>query len=245
MYKSKGLKIERSVFPIIMTAFSLIFFLVVYSTVNKFSIKTYYYEGLIFALPLVCFSLVSVLCYKSKINAGSSAAMSISLAIILSLIMLVTLAIIIIDSATAVVTDIESYDRVKKLSGLPDYLTVDCLPNKIPDNAEDIMFRYNSAFGDIALKYKADEKTIKTYAAKYKSKAKWIGKADDSDASKYGVIDGTLNIFDYSKTGLPEGYVIYIIYSRPYHPNDWNHGERSLVAIDETDNEILFLASRW
>jgi hypothetical protein len=29
------------------------------------------------------------------------------------------------------------------------------------------------------------------------------------------------------------------MYSRPYHPNDWNHGERSLVAIDETDNEIL------
>jgi hypothetical protein len=170
MYKTKALKLEGAVFPIIMTAFSLVFFLAVYWTVTNNAIKPYYYEGLIFALPLVCFGAVSFLCYKSKINASSPVAISISLAIILSLIMLVTLAFMVFDSATAVITDIESYDRVKKRTGLPDYLTADCLPNSIPDNAEDIKFRYNTAIGqggeDIALKFTADAKTIKPYAVK-------------------------------------------------------------------------------
>ncbi len=95
----------------------------VYWRVTKEVIIPYYYEGLIFALTLVCFGLVSFLSYKSNINVSASIAITISLTVILSLIMLAALTFMAFDSATKVITDSSSYERVIKK---PAFLTT-CL----------------------------------------------------------------------------------------------------------------------
>lgn len=166
----------------------------------------------------------------------------------LGLAFLLIFAYIAIDAATTVTTDINRYERVLKLSNLPDYL-LENFPDEIPAGAEDIEFSYHPAFmqggEDVVLKFKADSDDIKGYAEEFSEKAKWIGKEGDGKASEYGVFTGTFSAFNYPGAGLPKHFTIYVIFSRPYKPDDWNHGERSLAAINKKDNEILFMASRW
>ena len=44
---------------------------------------------------------------------------------------------------------------------------------------------------------------------------------------------------------MPEHFTIYLIDSKPYHLNDWNHDELSLTGISKQRNEIIFLAEDW
>lgn len=133
---------------------------------------------------------------------------------------------------------------------MSDYLNnllIEHFPEKIPENAENIVFRYNPGFLQagtwLGLKFKTDSNLVEDYTKVLSKKAKWIGKADDSQAEEHRVFPETFENLGY--TNLPEDFTIYVIYSEPGYPSNWNHGKLSLVAISKQRNEIIFLSNDW
>jgi hypothetical protein len=149
------------------------------------------------------------------------------------------------DAATTVITDIGKYERVLKLTGYPKNKLTKYFPDKIPDNAKNIVFSYNYAFlqggENFNLKFKTDSDYIEDYIYILSRKVKWT--VNDSEVVKKNILSGGFYVFSYPD--LPEDFTIYVIYSKPYHPGDFNHGELSLAVVSKKRNEIIFLAEDW
>lgn len=249
MTESKSTLIMRTLFPVIMTCVSFLLFLAAYWAVTQRVVEPYYFVGLIFLVPTICFGAISYQSAKNKMDFKTSFITTAIAVIVLGLAMLIAFAFIVFDNATTITTDPGLYERALDLSGLPPYLLEETFPDTIPNDADNISFRYNPAIlqgGEtLALKYETNQDSIETLVGEFSRKAAWIGKATDSDAGSYGIFTGTFYILDLADSGLPEDFTIYVFYGKPSRPNDWNHGKRSLVAISERSNEALFLADAW
>lgn len=248
MEKSKiALIFKKASFPAMTTIISFAVFVGVYWLVTVRSIEPYYFEGLIFAVPFVCFGIITFFTIKEKLKLVYSSIITLVLIFLLGPAMLVTLTFMIIDSATTVTTDIGKYERVLNLKGYTSNSLIKHFPDKIPCNAKDIIFSYNPAFlqggENFDLKFNTDLDSIESYIDQFSLKAKWQGKASDKEAEKNGIFFGSFYTFGY--TNLPGDFTIYLIDSKPYKPSDWNHGELSLVAISKQSKEIIFHAKDW
>lgn len=246
MEKTKSM-FRMALFPTIMAIISFILFLVAYLFVTVKAIKPYYLMGLIFGVPFICFSIVAYFATKGKLINAISYIITILLIVVSVFIMFVTFTFISIDAATTEITDIEMYERVLKVKNYPENSLIDYFPEKIPDNAENIAFRYNPAFvqggENFDLKFKIDSDSINSYIREFSQQAKWIGKLNDSEAENNGVAFASFHALGYDE--LPKDFTIYLIGSSPYKSMDWNHGQLSLVAISKIRNEIIFLAEDW
>jgi len=242
-----SLILKKAPFPATMTIISFVLFIIVYLFATVTSIDPYYFEGLIFAVPFICFGVTTFFTVRGKIKIVASSIITGILIVILSFGMLYSFVFMAFDAATTVTTDIGKYERVLKVTGYPNNSLTKNFPDKIPDNAKNIVFRYNPAClqgsEDFDLKFEMDSDSIKKYINEFSQKAKWIGKSSDSKVEENSIFSGAFNVFDY--TELPEDFTIYMFDSKPYRPNDWNHGELSLVAISEQRNEIIFLEKNW
>lgn len=248
MKKSKlSLILKKALFPAIMTIISFVLFIGLYWLATARSIEPYYFEGLLFAVPFVCFGIITFFTVTEKLKIVVSSAITSVLILVLSVAMLFVFVFMAFDAVTTQTTDIDKYERVLKLTGYPNNSLTKYFPGRIPGNAKDIVFRYNPAFmqggENFDLKFKTDLDSINSYINEFSQKAKWIGKASDSEVEKNGVILGSFSTFGYMN--LPEDFTIYLINSNPYEPNNWNHGKLSLVAISKQRNEIIFLAEDW
>lgn len=242
-----SLILKKAPFPAIMTIISFILFIMVYLLLTVKSIEPYYYEGLIFAVPSICFGITTFFTVTGKLKINASSIITGFLIFILAIAMFFIFIFISVDAATTVTTDIGKYQRVLKLKEYPNNPLIKYFPDKIPSNAKKIVFRYNPSFlqggENFDLKFETDSNSIKNYIDEFSQKAMWVGKLDDNEAEINGVFSGIFNTFGY--TDLPEDFTIYLIDSKPYHPNNWNHGMLSLIAISKQRNEIIFLAEDW
>lgn len=236
---------RKAPLPAIMTIISLMLFIGAYWFVAENTIKPYYFAVFLFGLPVAVFGTITFFTASEKIKEPASAVTTVVFIFSLVFAVLIAFAFIIIDSATSGTTDVNYYEKVLQLAGYPNNPLTRCFPDKIPGNAQDIEFSYYPALGQggkvFALKFGSDEDSIMAYLEEYSNWAKWTGKSSGSEAEKHGIFPGSLDVY----TDSPEDFTIYLIDSRPYRPEDWNHGERSLVAVSENGNEILFLAQTW
>ncbi len=243
--------LKRAFFPGIAAIISFLFFVIIFYSIIRTVIEPDYLIILLFALPFVLFGTIFILTVKDKINETASIISTGILIIPLAIAIAFIFLFVSIDTATTTTTDINRYERVLKLSNLPNHLLKNTFPDEVPANAENIMFMYHPSFGQggeaIALKFELDSESIKEYIAVFPKKAKWVGKVTDSEASKHGVFIGTFNAFGskYDSHSRWDGYTVFVIFSQPYEPNNWNHGEISFVAISEHSNEIFFYADKW
>lgn len=149
--------------------------------------------------------------------------------------------------ATTVTTDIGKYERVLKLTGYPNNQLIKYFPNKIPGSAKNIVFSYSPAFlqggENFNLKFEIDSDSTNNYSDEFSKKAKWIGKWSDNKTENNGIMTGTFGMIDYDV--LPEDFTMYLFDSKPYQPDDWNHGYLSVVAVNKQRNEIIFHSEQW
>jgi len=248
MKKSKmSLIFKKAPFPATMTIISFVLFIAVYLFVTMTSIEPYYFEGLIFGVPFVFFGTITFFTVRQKLKVTASSVITFILIFIFGVGMLFLFISISIDAAITVTTDVSKYERVLKLTNYPNNTLIKNFPAKIPASTKNIVFSYNPALfqggENFGLKFEAHSDSIKNYIEEFSKKAKWTGKASDTEAEKRGVYSGLFKSFGY--TELPEDFIIYLIESKPYHPDDWNHGEISLAAISKQRNEIIFIAEDW
>lgn len=238
---------KKAPFPAIMTIISLVLFIGVYLLVTMTVIEPYYFVGLIFAVPFVLFGIITFFTVTGKLRIIASSIITGILIFILGFASLCAFVFIAFEAATTITTDIGKYERVLKLTDYPNNSLMEYFPNEIPDNAKGIVFTYNPAFlqgGErFGLKFETDSNSIDNYINELSKKAKWIGKSSESQAEENGIFSSAFDFLGY--TDLPGDFIIYLVDSRPYHPNDWNHGKLSLAAISKNRNEIIFLAEDW
>ena len=243
--------VRRAKFSIIMTLVFLIPFAGVYWFLSQRTIEPHYYLGFIFAIPCSSFVFVTYLLIIFIIKKDCTiliTAMAVFFSIYFIFLAPITVLGAVIHDETADVTDIGNYDRVIRLTEIPEKL-IYIFPDTIPDGAKAIHFYYHPfAIGqggqEIALEFEADSDTINDYIDEISKRAEWIGKAGTGEAEQHGIFDGTFCIFNYAHSGLPNDYDIYVVYSKA-DSVDWNHGERSLVAISVKKQDIIYYASVW
>ncbi|MEA5135229.1 MAG: hypothetical protein VB035_03730 [Candidatus Fimivivens sp.] len=239
---------SQALFPAIMTVVSLVLFIAIYGLELLTAIEPQYLKNLIFVLPAVCFAIVTYLTQKRWLKELPSLIITSVLIGVLSCVMFIAFIISAFDAATTTTTDVKRYERALQLSSFSEDVLESYFPEKVPENAEEVYFYYRPAFlqggEDLALKFKTTPEALEGYAQKFSEMAEWVGKEGDPKADEHGVFGGTVDFFDRSYNWHYNA-TVYVLSSRSYKPDDWNHGERYLVAIKEKNCEVLFLASRW
>jgi hypothetical protein len=240
-------KRQVALFPLAIALISLFLFIALYAYLTSTSIDPRYFGNLIFAVPFVCYGVIFFFALKGKLENGIASVLTGVLIVVFGIATVLTLGVRSIREATATTTDVRFYERVLKLRDYPDNVLIRYFPPKIPAGAEDVTFSYNPAFGqggeNVELKFDADSDSIKRYADFFSRAARWEGKQGSSEAEKNGIMSGDFAVFGYRE--LPQDFTIYLLYSHPYRPGDWNHGEVSLVAVSEERSEIIFHAEDW
>ena len=236
----KTLNFKKTIFQAIMTIVSFISFVGVYWILTYKSITPYYFKGLLFTVPFIFFGIITFLTAQGRLKMIASSVITGISIIALGVGFFFILMFLSFDIATTETKDIGKYERVLRLTD--DSLT-EHFPNQIPNDAENIYFMHQPRFmqgGEILeLRFQTDSEIIQNYKDEFSEQAEWIGKNEEVPIQEYEFLTwGELK-------QLPEDFTVYIFSSKPYKANDWNHGEFSLAAINEKDNEIIFLMENW
>lgn len=198
-------------------------------------------------MPFISFGIITFFTVKEKLKIGASSVITVILIFLLGFGSLFAFIFLAFDAAITVTTDIGKYERVLNLKGYPENSLIKYFPDKIPDNAKNVVFRYNPPFfqggENFGLKFETDLDSINSYIDEFSQKAKLMGKASNNEIEKNGISSSKFNTLSYMN--LPEDFTIYLIDSKPYEPNNWNHGKLTLVAISKQKSEIIFLAENW
>ncbi len=207
-----------------------------------------YWAIALFAVPFITFGAITYFTAKARISTSLSAIISGWLIVSFGILAVCLFAFIILDSATTTTTDVSRYKQALTQMGYPSNLT-NAFPPEIPEKAENIKFSYHPAFGQggeqLTLRFETDADAVRSYQQFLTEAAVWFGQAGDKVGERYGIFDGTLNIFFDGRNKLPDDLVIYVVFSEPYRPNNWNHGELSFVGISEETLEVMFYAEDW
>lgn len=191
---------NQALFPAIMTVISLFGFILFYGIELLTTIEPHYGRGLIYAVPFVCFALVTYLTQAGRLKTGPSLIVTGVLIGGLSFLMLIAFAWLMFDTAMQVTTDIKKYERALALCSFSADMLADVFPEEIPADAQGVRFSYNPAFlqggENLALQFKTGPDTIARYTQKFSAAAEWSGREYDPEAEAHGVSIGTTDFFD-------------------------------------------------
>ena len=235
--------------PVSMTLISFVIFLFLYLIVIRVPIEPFYIRGLLFLVPCLFFAATTILALLGKIQRHTATGISVFLIFFLLLFSFYHLFQMTMDAATTVTTDVGRYERILKEFDYPNNSKVSHFPEQIPDEATDVRLRYNPAFfqgGEFfSLKYEISSRSLEAQVEILSREAKWVGYPGSEEAEALGITSDFLYCWDNTGRTLPSDLEVYLLASRPYKPNDWNHGTHSLAAVSKETSEILFLFEAW
>jgi len=224
------MKNKYAIFPIAMAGLAFICFLFVLfnmaSTVQPLWGKTF-----VLILPSLILSVVAIFALKGKLDRRKTEFVTLLLSIILVIASFVYVIFLSILTATTVTTNAKfytrAYEQIEDKDGVEGIF-----PEKIPENAEDIAFRYNPQFlqgGEwFELSYTTTADSLSDWSAFLNGKAEWIGSNKEWNQMN--------NMGFYGED------------STRYHlywDGGFNHGEISYVLIDLSCNRITFHYEDW
>lgn len=240
-----GLNLKRAAFSAVLTGVSFIAFLIIYWIITQEFVEPYYYEGLLLAIPFVVFGIITYMTAKGRISKSKSEILTSGLATAFGILTAFLLILIVFHSIATTTTDVSRYKVA--LDHMEDLTRG--FPRDVPDNAEEVSFSYHPALGqggeELILRFKTDKETILSYKNIYSRLAVWHGSPNDGERTRHGLFDGRLHVFNGDYNEPPDDLEIYVLYSRPYLPESWNHGELSMVLISEENLKVVFYAGDW
>jgi len=208
------------------------------------AVEPHYWIALCLCIPCLVLCAVSYLNCRGRLSHALSLLLSVVLIALFVLEGLGLLVYLALNAATAVTTDVGKYQRVMRITDLPQHFNCDVFPQEIPDDATDVRFLYHPAFmmggEELALQFETGGNEINSYQRRFASEAVWTGYGPDARSDTCGIFYGTLDQFD-----LPEDTTVYALSAAPSEHGDWNHGKRLLTAISDSENMVLFYAEEW
>lgn len=241
-------------FPLAMTLISFILFIMIYVSVTANSVIPYYLRGLIFAIPFICFGVITLLRLNGKLKGTITTIITAVLVAMFPIIMFFQLVSLTVDYTSQDFTSISQYQRVLKVLNHKRNERVQHFPNEIPQVATNAELNYKPRFlqgGELLyLKYDADTEHINQLEIKYKEIAQWTGPTAFLEQGQYlGINNTSFDLIGFNT--LPEYFTIYVIDSKPYKhsvpdkPENWNHGYTYGLAISKETNTVIYFYENW
>lgn len=243
------MRLQKILFPLIMSILSLLSFIFVYILLITVPISPFYLRGLLFGIPTLCFAIITVLASKSVIQTATATLLTISMIILSLFASIGGLVCLAIEADSRQTSDVKTYERaLSRLKGSYNP-ALSIFPETIPTQAEEVQFQYHPAAfqgGELlCLKYQVSQSVIKHYQTMLTRKAIRVYVASQVKIEETGVSASSLLLLDYETKGLPRDLVLYFTYSQPLQPSNWNHGTTAFVAMSQVRSELLFYYESW
>ena len=115
----------------------------------------------------------------------------------------------------------------------------EAFPEKIPVNAKEVVFNaYNNIGGrSLSLSFIAEDAEMQAYIDKAKSIALCFGTKDDSQIAQA--------LPSHKLSSLNNEASVFVLYSEPYRPNDFNHAKLVWIVVNEKTHSITFSAESY
>ncbi|MDO5294318.1 MAG: hypothetical protein Q4F05_16400 [bacterium] len=240
---------HKAKFPVIMTGISLLLLLGTIVVEVTQMVEPYYPLILLVFVPLICFTILTILRTKEKIGIRVTNSMTAIVLGVWVAASVISLPFMVVDMLTSPpTTNPSNYEKLLKVSGYPNYELNSFFPSEIPEGAQNIVLDSSEPFlqgGEIyALKYKMDNNTIQNYINVYTKTAIWLGTQKEAEGKENGLEFQSFSWAGYSDQ-LPNDFTLYLLRSIKGSDNSWNHGEIGYVAISKQQKEVIFYAEYW
>ena len=154
---------------------------------------------------------------------------------------------LMIKDLTSEVTNVNEYKRMLSLESYEKALYQ--FPKEIPKEASNVQFFYRPQFlqggMQMELKMTVDEETINSYINKYEESCERIMNTNEYESWEFSNV-GIYNIGGHvNNENHEEDFTVYLIESKPYKEDNWNHGYVIFIAVNNAKNEIIFQSEVW
>lgn len=220
---------------------------------NFCTIDTHIISSLILAIPMILILLIYIITQKEKLKSSIGLGLSIVLIIICLMLNFFTLIFITIKEGTSYENNPLRYNHIRSIAGYKSltYQFPDKMPQKLLQGNK-VEFYYTPQFlqggFNLELLLEMENNEIDNYIDKYKTEVKEIIETSteniDNLYSKYGIYNPKL--IDYeNKEEFFIGSKIYLLESKSYKPDDWNHGHVAYMAKNERLKKLLLVTEVW
>lgn len=145
------------------------------------------------------------------------------------------------------VTDINEYERILKLEEYNEMLYQ--FPSELPESYISVKYFYRPQFlqGSMRMELllELNENEVNSYIEIYENNCKQIINVKEwssNELNNIGIITVGIDVFNDE---IKEDFIIYLLDSKPYEENNWNHGYAIFIAVNNEKNKILFQSEVW
>lgn len=224
------MKNKYAMFPITMAGLAFLCFLFLAFNMAS-AVQPLWGRTMVLILPSLILSVVAVFALKGKLDCRKTEFVTLLLSIILVIASFVYVIFLSVLTATTVTTDVKFYTRAYEQIEDEDGVE-GIFPDRVPEDAGDIDFRYNPQFlqgGEwFELSYTTTAEALSDWTVFLEDKAEWIGSNEEwHQTNNWGFYD-----VDSTRYHL-------------YWDGGFNHGEMTYVLIDLSCNRITFHYEDW
>lgn len=220
---------------------------------NFRTINTHIISSLILAIPIILILLIYIMTKKEKFKNIIGLGLFIVLIVMFLALNFLTFIFVIIKEGTSYENNPLKYNHICSIAGYKN-LTYQ-FPDKIPKELlqrNKVKFYYTPQFlqggFNLELLLETENNEIDDYIGKYKTEVKEIIEVNaeniDDLYSNYGIYNP--KIIDYEdKEKFFIGSKIYLLESKSYKADDWNHGYVAYMAKNEKMKTLLLVTEVW
>lgn len=220
---------------------------------NFCTINTHIISSFVLFIPIILIILMYLLTKKEKIRVKKGKIISIILIILFLILNYYTLIFVMVKEGTSHEENPIKYKHMCNIAGyekirfqFPEEIPQDLIKNN------KVKFYYRPQFLQggfcFELLLEMENKEIDDYIEKYKEQVKEIIEVDEANSNdlydKYGIDLPVIFEYEEGKEYL-DNSKIYLFDSKPYKPNNWNHGYVYYMAKNERLKKLLLVTEVW
>lgn len=220
---------------------------------NFCTINTHIISSFILVIPIILIILMYYLTKKEKIRVKKGKIISIILIILFLILNFYTLIFVMVKEGTSHEYNPLSYKHICNIAGyerirfqFPDEIPQDLIQN----NKVEFYYRPQFLQGGFCfeLLLEMENNEIDDYIEKYKEQVKELIEVNETNSNdlydKYGIHIPVIFEYKDGKDFLADSK-IYLFDSKPYKPNNWNHGYVYYMAKNERLKKLLLVTEVW
>lgn len=220
---------------------------------NFCTINTHVISTLILVIPIILIILMYFMTKKEKIKISSGRLISIILIVLFLILNFFIFIFVIVEEGTAYEDNPSRYKHILNIAGYESirYQFPDEIPQELIQRNK-VKFYYRPQFlqggfcFELLLEMENDE--IDEYIGKYKEQVEEIVEVNETNSdylyNEYGIYTPVIFNYDEEKEFFM-GSEIYLLGSKPYKPDNWNHGYVYYMAKNEILKKLLLVTEVW
>lgn len=240
-------------FYIIILNILIISYIFWFCQLNFCTINPHLLKSIILAIPIVFMILIIVLLKREKIKDMLGIIITIGLIAICIILNFFILVFVAVEEGTSYENNPLRYQHIYNIAGYNTYTYQ--FPNKIPNDILDnnnVKFFYCPQFlqsgFNLELLFEMDNSDIDEYISKFSSniqKEIEINSENRYDLNSYGIYEPRFLFSNNEYDEFLKEAKFYILESKPYKVNNWNHGIVQYMAKNELKKKLLLVTQVW